>query len=103
MRTLPKMYVLVRLDLSEVYRMVQGGHALSQYSLDHQTLFKVWGNGTLIYLGVPHLRALRYWAEKLSENQKVFSVFSEPDLDDQETAIACYDKGDIFKDLKIVR
>lgn len=103
MNTLPKMYVLVRLDLSEVYRMVQGGHALSQYSLDNEKLFKVWGNGTLIYLGVPHLRALRYWALRLSDVSKTYSVFSEPDLDFQETAIACYDKGDIFKELNIVK
>lgn len=103
MPTQPKMYVLVRLDLSRVYSLVQGGHALSQYALEHEPLFKAWDNGTLIYLGVPHLRGLRYWKEKLEKEDKNFSVFQEPDLDNQETAIACFDLGNIFKSLGIVK
>lgn len=42
MRT-PRMYVLVRLDLAEDYRMVQGAHALAKYALEHPSEFKTWG------------------------------------------------------------
>lgn len=97
----PRMYVLVRLDLAEKYQCVQGGHAIAQYSLDHPEEFKQWGNRTLLYLGVRNLIELRAWEVKLRENYKVFSVFREPDLDSQETAIACYDTGEIFHKLPL--
>jgi hypothetical protein len=87
----PRMYVLVRKDLSTVYGAVQGAHAVAQYALEHPEEFKQWGNEYLIFLGVRNLMDLRYWGVRLKENCKVCSVFREPDLDNQETAIACYD------------
>jgi hypothetical protein len=33
------------------------------------------------------------------QRKKIYSIFCEPDLDDQITAIACYDTGVIFKKL----
>jgi len=98
----PRMYVLVRKDLSETYRCVQGTHAVAQYALEQSDLFRVWGNQTIVFLGVSNLLALRAWNEKLIAAGKHFSVFREPDLDGQETAIACFDLGDIFKDLHLV-
>lgn len=101
MNTLKKMYVLVRKDLSETYRNVQGGHALIQYALDHPDLLRAHGNGTLVYLGIPNLIALRNWKSKLTLANKPFSCFYEPDLDGHETAIVCYDEGPIFRRLPI--
>jgi hypothetical protein len=98
---LPKMYVLVRKDLSTTYRLVQGSHALAQYSIENPSLFKVWNNGTIVFLAVSNLTALRQWYLKLKTHGKMFSIFSEPDLDNQETAIACYDLGNIFKELPL--
>jgi hypothetical protein len=95
------MYVLVRQDLDQKYRCVQGSHAVCKYAIEHEILFKVWNNGYLIFLGVQNLKALRNWIEKLETVGKNFSVFKEPDLDNQETALACYDLGDIFKDLHL--
>jgi len=96
------MYVLVRKDLAETYRCVQGCHAVSQFALEHSGLFSIWGNQTIVFLGVSNLLALRAWNEKLTTVGKYFSVFREPDLDGQETAIACFDLGVIFKDLHLV-
>ena len=31
-----KMFILVRKDLGSTYKMVQGAHALAQFSLEHQ-------------------------------------------------------------------
>jgi len=95
-----KMYVLVRLDLSEKYCMVQGSHALAQYAIDYRGLFLEWGNSTIVYLGVRNLKELRNIKATLEETHKDFSQFIEPDLDTQLTAIACYDTGELFKNLK---
>ena len=38
----PKMYVLVRKDFAEIYRAVQGGHALAAYALKYPIEFRVW-------------------------------------------------------------
>lgn len=96
----PKMYVLVRLDLSETYRIVQGSHALAQYALDNPDNFKAWNNSTIVFLGVRNLIDMRGWLNKLIVNDKVFTSFQEPDLDNQVTAIACFDTGEIFRSLK---
>lgn len=98
----PRMYILTRLDLAESYRMVQGSHALAQYALEHNSNFRSWKNGTVVFLGVRNLIALRGWTRVLKIEGKCHSVFYEPDLDYQETSIACWDDGDIFKTLKTV-
>lgn len=92
-----RMYVIVRRDLSETYRMVQGAHALAQYALDHPIHFKEWNNQYLIYLSVYNLKALRSLINEFKDvgnsyslNHDVFSVFYEPDLDNHETAVAIY-------------
>jgi len=97
----PKMYVLVRRDLSETYRIVQGSHALAKYALEHYEPFQQWGNETIIYLGVQNLISLREWNLKLAKAGKIFSTWREPDLDHQETALACYDDGRIFEGLRM--
>lgn len=96
------MYVLVRRDLAETYRCVQAGHALVQYAMEHPRGNLLWNNTTLLYLGVRNLNELREWIYKLKERKKVFSVFCEPDLDGHPTAVACYDRGIIFKKLGLV-
>lgn len=96
----PKMYVLVRQDLSETYRLVQGAHALAQYAIEHGELFRVWGNGTIVFLGVRNLIEMREWERTLAMNRKRFSSFHEPDLDGHITAIACFDTGTVFAGLK---
>ena len=96
----PKMYVLARLDLNEKYQIVQGSHAVCKYALEHYDLFKQWNNETIVYLGVRNLIALREWNVNLAKKNKIYSVWREPDLDNQETAIACYDDGKIFEGLR---
>lgn len=96
----PRMYVLVRRDLSDNYRMVQGKHALAQYALDEPVLFKVWNNGTIAVLGVRNLIEMKMWEQKLLAMEKRFSAFREPDLDGQLTSLACFDVGDIFASLR---
>lgn len=102
MNTKLKMFVLVRRDLNETYRNVQGGHSIAEYSLKgNRRLYQRWNNHTLVYLGVSDEWALQKWSRKLRKNEKVFSQFYEPDLDDELTAVACIDTGEIFKNLEL--
>ena len=102
MNTEPIMYVLVRKDLAETYRIVQGSHAVAEYALrGDQERFKAWNNSTIIYLGVRNEQALLLWSMKLTDRKKFFSPWHEPDMRGQMTAIACIDTGEIFKKLRM--
>jgi hypothetical protein len=95
------MYVLARKDLEETYRCVQSAHALAQFAMEHPDEFKQWNNGYLIFLGIRFPKEIREWEERLISAEKKFSVFSEPDQDGAKTAIACYDTGEIFENLRL--
>jgi|GEM_PF-3120122 len=96
-----KMYVLVRNDLDSVYRMVQGTHAVAAfYEQGNDT---TWHNDTLVTLAVRNLRSLEFWKWKLGQKKKNWVGFYEPDIDDQLTAIACVDSGEIFKNLPLAK
>jgi hypothetical protein len=101
MHTEKKMYVLVRRDLSDRYRFVQGMHALAQLQQEHPADFEAWHNTTICVLGVRNLIELRAWQVELMKKKYNFSGFFEPDLDTQITAIACYDDGLIFEGLDL--
>lgn len=94
------MYVLVRNDLAETYRIVQGAHALAQFAIEYPSLFNEWHNSTIVFLGTKNLLELKQYMSRLEDN-KIFSSFNEPDLENQLTAIACYDSGEIFSTLKV--
>ena len=96
-----KMYVLVRKDLSETYRIIQGSHAMAQYALDYPEQFQKWHNSTIVFLSVRNLIDLKKWHIELMK-KRIHSAFFESDLDNQLTAIACYDEGEIFEDLYTV-
>jgi hypothetical protein len=95
MISVKKMYVLVRLDLSESYRMVQGAHALANFALNLPASFNEWNNGTLVFLGVYGLKGLHTERIELLKRNKEFITYHESDLDDQATSIACYGDSDI--------
>jgi len=104
MSTNLKMFVLVRSDLEEIHQSVQSGHSLAEYSLrGDKGLYQQWDNHSLIYLGVSDEWALLKWTHKLKKKEKCFSGFYEPDLQNELTAVACIDTGEIFKNLPLVR
>lgn len=92
-----KMYVLVRKDLEKTYRMVQGSHALAAFALEYTALFNEWNNGTIVFLGIRNEDKLREKADELFLKQLPYSVFVEPDIDLQMTALACYCNGEPFE------
>lgn len=56
-----KLYVLVRKDLSKSQQAVQAGHAVAEYLL--RGPLTIWGNGTLIYLGIKNEEELKWWGQ----------------------------------------
>ena len=96
-----KMFILVRKDLGSPYKMVQGAHALALYALEHTQSFNEWNNETIVFLDVKDEKSLLKWKDKLTYSDKMISVFAEPDIGDQFTAIACYDTDEMFKNLQV--
>ena len=94
--TRSKLYVLTNKSLDPIYACVQGGHVVAQWLLDHPE--QNWNNSYLIYLSAD----VEKWVEKLSRRDCDFSVFREPDLDNEITAIAIESDGKMFKNLKLV-
>lgn len=84
------MYVVVRQDLHQDYQSVQAGHAAIQFQHDHPKIAKEWHDKSkyLVYLSArdeEHLKDLIYKSQV--RNIKI-SVFREPDIDNQITAVA---------------
>jgi len=98
----PRMYVIVRGELSETYRLVQGAHALAQFAMAHPVEFDEWNNQYLIFLKVFNKNALiDFIVYTLSKHNVPYSLFREPDLDDQVTAVALYDNGKVVEGLPL--
>jgi hypothetical protein len=91
-----RLYVLIDQKLDVVYGCVQGGHAVAQWLLEHPN--QNWNNNYLIYLYAD----LDKWRVRLDLTNKDYSMFREPDLNNQLTAIALQDDGRMFKKLKLV-
>ena len=91
----PRLYVLVSKNLDPVYGCVQGGHAVAQWLLEHDS---GWRNNYLIYLYAD----IDKWGCKLNGCDKC-SYWREPDLGNKLTAIAVESDGKIFKNLKLVK
>ena len=97
-----KMYILTRKDLRKSYQAVQAGHALAEFMIKHPEEKKKWNNSYLIYLGVKDEDELNYWEQKLKNNDINHASFKEPDIGNQKTSLACYCKGDHFKQLPLL-
>jgi len=93
------MYVLVRNDLTEAQKAVQGGHALAEYLLKKK---HDWNNSTLIYLGVRDKEHLEKWKYKLEKHEILCSIWREPDMNNEITSIAAYAGELLFRKLNCI-
>ena len=82
-----RVYVLIRNDLGPSYGAVQGGHALAEHLLRGKR--EGWDNDTLVYLAVDDMRGLEQQMSRLHERSIPFTVFREPDIGYEITALAC--------------
>ena len=96
----PKLFVVVRRDLSEAQRAVQAGHALAAFLLGNPNT--EWRNGALVYLTVENASGLRRLIFKLRKKSVPWFGFREPDMGHQLTAIAAVHNGKAFAKLDLL-
>ena len=89
----PRLYVVVRRDLSETYRMVQGAHGVAQFALEHPEAFKEWNNEFICFLSVFNGLAIDALEEELKLSEMEYSKFIEPDLGDKVTSLVLFEDG----------
>ena len=94
--------MLVRTDLKRSSSAVQAGHAVAQFLIEHPDCD--WNNGYLIYLKVRSLEQLENWKSKMDKEENIImSYFSEPDLNNELTAIAVHGvDANLFKRLRLL-
>ena len=81
-----KLYTLVRNDLrSNSVKAVQSAHAVAEYLLKHPDT--KWDNGIMVLLRVDNEEHLLEMKEHLERRNISLSIFQEPDLDNQYTAL----------------
>jgi len=81
---------VTRQDLSPGYQVAQSCHALRQFSEEHKEIDNEWFHNSnyLAVLSAKDENALLKLIEKADSQGVKFSVFFEPDLDNQITAVA---------------
>lgn len=95
-----KLYVLVRKDLTKSQQAVQAGHAVAEYLLRGPST--LWGNGTLVYLGLRDETELKEWCNHISSAGKKTIPFYEPDRNNEMTAFATECDSDLVRSLKLL-
>lgn len=94
-----KLYVIVRKDLTTSQIAVQAGHAVAEFLLHGEC---DWKNETLIYLGAKDYGHLQRIMIKLMLDDIPFVAFKEPDLNNEETAIASEVHCQLFERLHLI-
>lgn len=84
-----KLSTVTRRDLTAGSQAVQSSHAAIQFIFEHPEVAKLWiKDPYLAQLSCADEEELKILIEKLHKNNIKFSIFKEPDLDNQITAIA---------------
>lgn len=84
------MVVVSRQDLPLSYQAVQSGHALADFILEHPEIAKTWHklSNYLVYLSTSNEDELIKLIQLAESKGIVYTIFREPDLDNQITAVA---------------
>jgi len=85
-----KLYVITRSDLDPGYQAVQSLHAGIQFAMEHTEIHREWfeNSNYLGLLSVANEIELNNLIENAREQNINVSIFREPDIGDQITAIA---------------
>lgn len=85
-----RLTIISRNDITPGYQAVQSGHALIQFHYEYPEITKKWYSESnyLIYLSVQNEEELITLIAKLEKSQVKYSIFREPDIENQITAIA---------------
>ncbi len=82
--------MITRQDLSPGYQAVQSMHALREFCAEHIELDRMWyqNSNYLGLLAVKDEHELSLLIQQAQQANIPFSIFREPDIDNQITAIA---------------
>ena len=85
-----KLTIVSRRDTTAGYQAVQSGHALIQFQYNFPDIAKKWyeESNYLAYLSVENEEELKNLISKVKNSNLKYSIFREPDIDNQITAIA---------------
>lgn len=85
-----KLRVISRRDLKLPYQAVQAGHAAIQFQHEYPKLAKNWFHNSnyLIFLSVNNEEELKSLIDRAKSENIQISVFTEPDINNEITAIA---------------
>lgn len=94
------MYVVVRQDLQQSYQAVQAAHAGIQFQHEHPEIAKEWHDKSkyLVHLSARDINHLEDLIYKANRNSIKHSIFREPDIDNEITAVA-FEPSDASKKL----
>lgn len=107
----PKLYILVRRDLSVPQQVVQACHALASLSfraasspINHIYFQWVREDGPLAILGVKDLGELLEYKQLLEDSGIAFEIFIESSMEDEPTALAVMPGADdwLFRKLNLL-
>ena len=103
-----RLFIIVRRDLSCGQRAVQSCHALAELMRKHgdDPQVREWADRhkTLVILGVRDRREVLRWRRRLGDARVACEAFSEPDMSDEETALAVHPAADplLFRHLRLL-
>lgn len=85
-----KFYIVTRRDLSPGYQLAQSVHAALDFSLEYPELTKDWHSisNYICLLAAKDESELAALSDRLKKKDLKFIVFTEPDLNNEITAIA---------------
>lgn len=85
-----KLRVISRRDLHFPYQSVQAGHGGIQFQHEHPELAKIWHTKSnyLIFLSTENEAELIKLINKANSNNIKISIFREPDINNEITAVA---------------
>ena len=85
-----KVTVVTRRDISPGYQVVQSCHALADFAIEHRQIFEAWQKGSnyLACLAAKNEEQLWHLAAKLDHYGIKYTLFKEPDIENELTAIA---------------
>lgn len=92
--------VITRRDLTPGAQAVQAAHAAINFQHQHSTIAQEWNKNSnyLIFLSVENEQALKKFIQKFQIYNINHTVFVEPDLDNQITAV-CVEPSERTKKL----
>ena len=94
-----KLVTITRKDLTAGYQLVQSGHAIAEFVQQFPDKFAEWKQQSnyLISLSVDNEEKLQRLFYKLQDNGADVVAFTEPDINDQLTAICYYGTPELRK------